>query len=294
MEFVTQLWCYKSKQFFLGVQCPELVKNHVWLLLIVFKTVLVGCSFTHLTQPDYFSGFFKGSAGPFQSSQQGAEFRWGMTEDSQQKDVLNLPCKDDQNMQLQLFRYYYWSGTVLLFLFITYIRILRSGVDLTAGKGDDSSHQPLSSGSFQGGNAQIEFMNNTIKIKKEDPCLQRDNLILNSCNGYLLAACSIMCSVYSMVNLLPAIYASSCHQKHTWSISKYPGASFALIDTLIGLSFLALLATAAALSIILDYIPRLFLQALPQSIKRCKRRLYQSWNPKKAWKPDTYVVDYNT
>lgn len=58
MEFVTQLWCYKSKRFFLGIECPELIKNHVWLFLIIFKMIIVGCSLTHLTQPDIFSNYF--------------------------------------------------------------------------------------------------------------------------------------------------------------------------------------------------------------------------------------------
>lgn len=57
MEFVTQLWAYKSDRFLLGVECPEIFKNHVWLLLIVAKTALVGCSVMHLTQPDIFNKF---------------------------------------------------------------------------------------------------------------------------------------------------------------------------------------------------------------------------------------------
>ena len=59
MEFVTQLWAYKSDRFLLGIHCPELLKNHVWLLLILLKTVLVGCSITHLTRPDMFAEFFE-------------------------------------------------------------------------------------------------------------------------------------------------------------------------------------------------------------------------------------------
>ena len=46
-------------------------------------------------------------------------------------------------------------------------------------------------------------------------------------------------------------------------MSKYPGASFALIESLISLSFLALLIIAAILTIILDYVPRLILRTLP-------------------------------
>ena len=60
MEFVTQLWAYKSERFVLGVRCAEFVKNHVWLLLILLKTAIVGCSLAHLMNPDVFSSWFEG------------------------------------------------------------------------------------------------------------------------------------------------------------------------------------------------------------------------------------------
>ena len=60
MEFVAQLWAYKSEKFYLGVRCSDLVKNHVWLLLILLKTVLVGASVTHMLRPDVFSPVFDG------------------------------------------------------------------------------------------------------------------------------------------------------------------------------------------------------------------------------------------
>ena len=57
MELVTQLWAYKSDKFLLGIRCPEILKNHVWLVLIVAKTAIVGLSVAHLTQPQIFSDF---------------------------------------------------------------------------------------------------------------------------------------------------------------------------------------------------------------------------------------------
>ena len=60
MEFVTQLWAYKSDRFLLGVRCPEFFKNHIWILLIILKLLLVGCSLTHQLKPDFFATFFEG------------------------------------------------------------------------------------------------------------------------------------------------------------------------------------------------------------------------------------------
>ena len=60
MEFVTQLWALKSERFLLGVPCAEVVKNHIWLLLILLKTAIVGCSLAHLTNPEVFRGWFEG------------------------------------------------------------------------------------------------------------------------------------------------------------------------------------------------------------------------------------------
>lgn len=59
MELVTQLWAYKSDKFFLGINCPELVKNHIWLPLIILKVLIVGCSVTHLSQPHIFNPYFE-------------------------------------------------------------------------------------------------------------------------------------------------------------------------------------------------------------------------------------------
>ena len=55
-------------------------------------------------------------------------------------------------------------------------------------------------------NAQIEFMNNKIKIRRADPSLYRDHLILKSSSGALLGLCSVMCVLFSIFKLLPAIY----------------------------------------------------------------------------------------
>ena len=76
--------------------------------------------------------------------------------------------------------------------------------------------------------AQIEFMNNTIKIRREDPCQRRDNMIFHSWSGLLLGLASVTCALFSLIRLLPAIYASSCHIAGTWNLSRYPGATFAL------------------------------------------------------------------
>ena len=51
MELATQLWAYKSDRFLLGIRCPEILKNHVWLILIAIKTAIVGLSVAHLSQP---------------------------------------------------------------------------------------------------------------------------------------------------------------------------------------------------------------------------------------------------
>ena len=59
MEFVTQLWAFKSEEFYLGLHCPELLKNHVWLLLILFKTAIVGCSISHHLYPEMFTDFMQ-------------------------------------------------------------------------------------------------------------------------------------------------------------------------------------------------------------------------------------------
>lgn len=206
MEFVTQLWAYKSERFLLGVECPELLKNHIWLLLIVVKTTLVGFSLMHLVQPDMFSRLFLFQVEPLTSN-----FSGGGDGDTTLR--FTLSCLDDVNVQTQLYRYYYWQGAILLFLGITYIRILRSGVSSLV------SYEGSGAGSMSKGfdpNAQIEFMNNTIKIRRDDPRRLRDDILLNSSTGALLAICSIMGTLFSMFSLMPAIYSMSCHSKHSW------------------------------------------------------------------------------
>lgn len=122
MEFVTQLWAYKSDRFLLGVECPEIIKNHIWLLLIVAKTALVGCSVMHLTQPDLFNKLFL-----FQVDAAPATFQMAGGETTLH---FKLSCLDDGSIQTQLYRYYYTQSAILFFLGITYVRILRSGVSL--------------------------------------------------------------------------------------------------------------------------------------------------------------------
>ena len=92
MEFVTQLWTYKSNQFLLGIHCPELCKNHSWLVLIVLKMFLIGCSAMHQIQPDYFERMFEFDMGltphvPMMADN-GATFKFRPT------------CLEDTNLQL--------------------------------------------------------------------------------------------------------------------------------------------------------------------------------------------------
>ena len=61
MEFVCQLWAYKSEKFILGVPCPNFLKTHVWLLLILFKAFLVGSSIVLFSHPDLYKQSFVGS-----------------------------------------------------------------------------------------------------------------------------------------------------------------------------------------------------------------------------------------
>lgn len=186
-------------------------------------------------------------------------------------------------MNAQLTYYHYWQGATLFLLLVTYIRVLTSGVPL-ASKDSNSGRKRSKSSSvtsvdamgqsvFDANGAQIEFMNNTIKIKREDPSQRRDFIILKSWTGVLLGLCSVMCAIFSLVRLLPAIYGSSCHIAGTWNLSRYPGATFALIESLTSLTFLALLLLAAILSVILDYVPRFFLRTVPQSMRKCRRRV---------------------
>ena len=135
-------------------------------------------------------------------------------------------------------------------------------------------------------------MNNKVKIKKEDPRRQRDTLILKSWTGALLGICSIMCALFSLFKLLPAIYASNCHIEHSWSANRYPGASFALIESLVNISFLGLLLIGGTLTVVLDYIPRFFLRTLPTKYKHFARRLRNTCDKDKAWKPKNHTVDH--
>ncbi len=123
-------------------------------------------------------------------------------------------CKDDKNLQLQLFYYYYCQGATILLLFLTYLRVLRSGVSLTQIKSD--LMYPLASSTqaqdfLQSGSPGIEFSNNKIKIRKENPCKKRDTLILKSCTGALLGLSSVTGALFSLFKLLPAIYTNACH-----------------------------------------------------------------------------------
>lgn len=218
MEFVTQLWAFKSDRFLLGVKCPELLKNHVWLLLILLKTALVGCSVTHLSQPELFADFF--AAFGSHSLQDATEA--GKSGGQQENNVMKgksskasfhfvAACSSDQYLQEQLVWYYYWQGSILLFLMITYLRVLSSGA-LHGGSSSKSSTEIEDAASaFSGGNPSIEFLNNKIKIRSEDPRKRRDLLILKSWTGALLGLCSVVSALFSLFKLLPAIYRSSCH-----------------------------------------------------------------------------------
>lgn len=131
-------------------------------------------------------------------------------------------------------------------------------------------------------------MNNTIKIKRDDPRRQRDQLLLKSSTGFLLALFSIMATLFSFFYLLPAVYSMSCHSKHFWFKSQYPGVSFALTEALMSISCLCLLIFATVLTFLLEYLPRFFLRTLPSKFRHCKRRI----DKKNAWKPNSYSVDY--
>ena len=170
-----------------------------------------------------------------------------------------------------------------MLLFLTYLRVLRSGVSLTQIKSDlmypltsQSSSTTTSQQEFlQSGSPGIEFSNNKIKIRKENPCKLRDTLILKSCTGALLGLCSVTGALFSLCKLLPAIYTNACHWKHSWVLTAYPGATFALIESLISISCLALLLVAVLLTAILGCMPRFFLHTLPSSCRRCRRRVTQ-------------------
>ena len=121
-------------------------------------------------------------------------------------------CSSDQYLQEQLVWYYYWQGSILLFLMITYLRVLSSGA-LHGGSSSSKSSTEIedAASAFSGGNPSIEFLNNKIKIRSEDPRKRRDLLILKSWTGALLGLCSVVSALFSLFKLLPAIYRSSCH-----------------------------------------------------------------------------------
>ena len=137
MEFVTQLWAYKSERFVLGVPCPELVKNHVWLLLILLKCLIVGCSVTHLSQPHIFNPYFDHLNSPVSMQSESGSVYY----------LFKSECKEDKNLNKQLHMYYYFQGATLLFLFITYLRILLSGVPLIKGQHSSRSKKSSYNGS---------------------------------------------------------------------------------------------------------------------------------------------------
>jgi hypothetical protein len=91
---------------------------------------------------------------------------------------------------------------------------------------------------------------------------------------------------------MPAIYASHCHTKNTWSMSRYPGATFALVESLISITCLALLIQASALSVIIDYVPRFFLRTIPRASSRLWQRMAGFWDPESNWKPNCYAANY--
>lgn len=200
--------------------------------------------------------------------------------------------------------YYYWQGSILLFLIITYLRVLHSGALLVKpqAKGQAATGSAdyielkgvgnqisLTTDSTQ---PSIVFNNNKIKIRTQDPCRRRDLLILKSWTGALLGLCSIMSAFFSLIKLMPAIYRSSCHQRHTWTMSQYPGATFALLESLASLACLGLLFIAVFLNFILAEVPKFFLRSVPRAYKSCRIGCSRCWNKDKQWKPNTYMIDY--
>lgn len=121
MELVTQLWAYKSDRFLLGVSCPEVIKNHIWLPLILLKVIIVGCSVTHLQQPHIFNPFFEHLNSPIPM----------MSENGSVYYQFRQTCKNDDKLRSQLTWYHYLQAATLLLLIVTYIRVLTSGVSLT-------------------------------------------------------------------------------------------------------------------------------------------------------------------
>lgn len=194
-------------------------------------------------------------------------------------------------MQEQLVWYYYWQASILLFLTITYLRVLSSGA-LHGETSKSSTEIEEAAAAFGGGNPSIEFLNNKIKIRSEDPRKRRDLLILKSWTGALLGLCSVISALFSLFKLLPAIYRSSCHSKGTWSVSQYPGATFAAIESLTSLACLLLLAVAGALTLALAHVPTFLLRTMPLACSRCRRRVALCCNKDKRWKPNTFAIDH--
>ena len=96
MEFVAQLWASKSDGFFLGVECNEIIKNHIWLALIVVKTTLVGCSLIHLTNPDFFADYFEKMTTPsFATQDQDGSSIFRGADSDQTSFKFTPACKED-------------------------------------------------------------------------------------------------------------------------------------------------------------------------------------------------------
>ena len=49
MEFVAQLWVYDSHKFMLGFPCPNIIKSHLWGVLLLLKTFMIGGSIIYFT-----------------------------------------------------------------------------------------------------------------------------------------------------------------------------------------------------------------------------------------------------
>lgn len=104
----------------LGVPCPELLKNHIWLPLILFKVLAVGCSVAHMSLPHVFKPYFEHLNHPIPKESQNGNTYY----------QFRPTCKIDEYMHAKLTQYHYLQYAMLFMLLVTYLRILTSGVPL--------------------------------------------------------------------------------------------------------------------------------------------------------------------
>ena len=124
--------------------------------------------------------------------------------------------------------------------------------------------------------SQLQFINNQVSLKKENPQKIRDGLLLWSWSGILLAICSVASVVNASYKLLPIFYQSNCHVPRTLAISSYPGASLAILDAWISLAFFVLLKIGTVLVFVLTFLPDCMLKKLPRCLRHSRRRMREN------------------